>query len=96
MKITSIKRKKYLVMPGKVISRIDNQVHYVDYHSLIRLYQLDPEECSMWPPSRKQSEGFALAAKYDCVVISPDPSGNYPAFLKKRADLPKVRKLWEE
>lgn len=37
--------KKYLVIPNYTISLTDADRHYVDAHSLIQLYGVNPKEC---------------------------------------------------
>ena len=37
--------KRYLILPGKVYSKEDEQLHYVSAEELMRLYSVDPKEC---------------------------------------------------
>jgi hypothetical protein len=37
--------KRYLILPGKVFSKEDGQLHHVSAEELMRLYSVAPEEC---------------------------------------------------
>lgn len=37
--------KKYVVYPGYIDNKNDNETHFIDYPTLIRLYNVPPNEC---------------------------------------------------
>lgn len=36
---------KFVVIPGRMMSRSDEDIHYIDAPTLMRLYKVDPNEC---------------------------------------------------
>ena len=69
---------KYIIHPGYVISKNDGDRHYIGYHKLIELYNVDPKECidarSLYTRSKSCE---------DCIDLKPRYDGNYT--------LPKVK-----
>jgi len=63
--------RKYLVVPGKVISKNDGEEHYVSGRELIGLYGVDASQCIIG--SREHVTG--LKAGY--ITLRPDPTGKY-------------------
>ena len=62
-------KRKYLVIPGNVISQNDGQKHRIGPFRLITLYGVLNEECVIG------SEKDAQAWKG--IVLRPDPTGRY-------------------
>lgn len=61
--------KKYAIHPGEITSKNDGDVHYISEKQLIRLYQVNPNDCINW----KDAEG-----KYeDYIHLYPNYDGNY-------------------
>lgn len=69
---TSMK-KKYIVYPGYVNSRIDGQRHFIDAGKLMSLYKVNPKECIVVEYKRKL-EGYR---EEDFISLYPRYSGNY-------------------
>lgn len=63
---------KFLVLPGYVTSKNDNDEHYISYNQLIRLYGLNPEHCL---EIRKKQTKIEKSINY--IVLRPDYEGNY-------------------
>jgi hypothetical protein len=59
-------RKRYLVLPGYVTSANDGQRHWIGYDRLVRLYGVDPAECTS-----TRVDGEQL------IELSPRYDGNY-------------------
>ena len=65
--------KKYIVVPGFVISKSDGDHHYIDATTLIYLYKVKAQECIII------SDESALLAR-DCTgmkILRPRYDGNY-------------------
>ncbi len=65
---------KYVVIPEVVISKNDGDIHYITAEQLIKLYNVDRNECIVLS-NRERGRGFANTKKL--IVLTPDPSGNY-------------------
>lgn len=65
---------KYAIHP-QIICTVDNKTTYVGYIELIRLYNLDHEECTMWSNTRPET----LVGKNfnDYIHLYPQADGNY-------------------
>ena len=64
--------KKYLVVPGTVISKTDRQQHYISSEDLMRLYGVHPRECQVWlrgEPKPKNTD--------DLLMLFPRYHGDY-------------------
>ena len=64
--------KKYLVVPGYVRSASDGEEHYIDAHTLMRLYGVRPDECFVRHPSF-ESHGLPKGLR----ILRPRYDGNY-------------------
>jgi len=62
--------KRYLVMPGKVASKNDGNVHYVNARQLMDLYNVDPKECIIY-------KGDQPLGYRNLIVLRPRYDGNY-------------------
>lgn len=69
---------KYLICPGWVTSKMDNDRHYISEHQLISLYKVNPLECRIMP---KDDRGFKVDDSL--IILSPDYSGKYIIPQKK-------------
>jgi len=58
---------RYVLHPRYVISKTDGDEHYIDGHTLARLYQVDFRLCviSNKPGSRPMPEDINLYPRYD-------------------------------
>ena len=68
--------KKYLILGGSVISPHDRDVHYISPDKLIRLYGLDPKECTT------SSIGYR-----GLIVLGPRRHGDYREHLTEVQEL---------
>ncbi len=64
--------KKYLICPGYIKSKTDNDYHYINGTTLINLYKVNPNECLI----------YHLGAHYGCdlsqlVPLYPRDNGDY-------------------
>ena len=62
--------RKYLVFPGRVVSRTDGQEHHVRAGNLMRLYGVHPDECHI------ARDGVGLWGM-DLVELRPRGNGDY-------------------
>lgn len=67
---------KYLVIPGHIPSKNDGQMHYVGYSTLVRLYRVDPDECTDCAPLLLPDGGQYIPAK-PLIELRPRYDGNY-------------------
>lgn len=88
------KEKKYLLMPGWIISKTDGDRHFISALELARLYEVSMDECVVWPEQRHEGSGFLLASQKGLKVLEPLWDGDYPTF-RKREVLPTIRKIRE-
>lgn len=64
---------KYAVEPGYVESKNDNELHFISFHRLCKLYNVDPKECiDISKPENRHGLDMSKL-KYLC----PRTSGNY-------------------
>jgi hypothetical protein len=70
-------KKKYVITPGSVFSRIDGQRHYITAPQLMRLYGVTQDECVIVNPMfEKPPEGLiVLAPRYDGQYTLPSEAG---------------------
>ena len=61
-------QRKYLVQPGWVRSQNDWDRHYIDARTLMRLYGVDPSECTV---------GRGAGLRPGAIVLAPRYDGNY-------------------
>lgn len=66
--------KKYLVIPGNVISKNDGDEHYISANELIRLYGVQRDDCVIADPSMPRG----YYSKYaDLILLVPRYDGDY-------------------
>jgi hypothetical protein len=66
-------QKKYLIIPGWVFSKNDEDRHYINAQMLIRLYKVDPHECMI-----QHSDSRDLRRDVEGLIkLRPKTSGNY-------------------
>lgn len=72
---TTPNKLKYILRPGKMLSKHDRQVHYISAEQLASLYQVDPAECVTIHPGEKIPPRFMhleiLAPRYDGKYFKP-------------------------
>jgi hypothetical protein len=68
--------KKYLVIPDYVKSKNDGQKHYITAKELIRLYGVNPKECVIYDPSKRQHTS-------NLIPLGPLFSGKYEEYIEK-------------
>lgn len=65
-------KKKYLVVPGEVVSKTDGQTHFISPQELIRLYNVDKRDCVIVSP-----KSIAINTYRDLIKLTPREDGNY-------------------
>ena len=65
-------RKKYLIIPGWVRSRNDEDKHWIGADKLMELYGVDPAECETLTMRE-----FTHTPEHDLIPLAPRYSGNY-------------------
>lgn len=70
-----MENKKYLIVPGYVISKMDGNKHYIPADNLIRLYQVDRNECHIWKDERKKPRPEDFKG---LIFLYPRYDGDYP------------------
>lgn len=75
--------KKYLVIGGKVKSRSDGDIHYVNAAQLARLYHVYPAECIFEEEKYPEPIGVARSRRTDLIVLRPREDGNYGVIYGK-------------
>lgn len=75
-----MKKYKYIVYPTYVLSK-DNEMHYIDFHKLCRLYKVNPKDC-INAGSHNKLKGMRKEFIDKLIPLYPSESGNYN--LKKR------------
>lgn len=75
---------KYALHPGPVTSKNDGDLHFIDAHTLARLYRVRPAECVVVPweapaPGRERERELLLERieRMELVHLYPDFHGNY-------------------
>jgi hypothetical protein len=64
---------KYVVIPGKVASEHDHDVHFIDAPTLMDLYKVDPKECVvLYGDDRDIGKDFR-----GLIQLHPHYNGNY-------------------
>jgi hypothetical protein len=72
--------KKYVLFPGWIRSRSDNQRHYISYVKLANLYGVDLKECIVMPDvdsPQYHTELQRLADMRELIMLHPQYDGNY-------------------
>lgn len=64
--------KKYVLIPGRVVSRVDGQVHRIGAYDLAKLYGVKRSECYV-----AEDERDLRVLPKDLVVLRPRSDGNY-------------------
>ena len=78
-------KKKYLVLPGYIYSKYDGEEHYITASTLIKLYNVNPNECVIHDSSRSSDLfGFREFNYKGLIKLTPRYHGDY--FLKKEED----------
>lgn len=71
---------RYAVHPDFVLSRVDNDVHYITGTRLMTLYGVNPAECIVIDPNEstaRRAELFKLAETENLIHLFPRYDGNY-------------------
>ena len=75
---------KYALHPGPVTSKNDGDRHFIDAHTLARLYRVRPAECVVVPwgapaPGRERERELLLERikRMELVHLYPDYHGRY-------------------
>lgn len=73
-----MKKPKYLVFPGTIISKSDGEFHTLSAGNLISLYGVDPRECVVIR-DRKDLLGIN---RENYIELHPLYKGNYKEFME--------------
>jgi len=85
-------KKKYVVIPGWIVSHTDGNWHYVGAKELIELYGVKEEECIV--PITGDSEIIRkIARDSNLTRLVPRPRGDYPTTVPNKANFRSTRKL---
>lgn len=68
-------KPKYLIIPDYVRSKNDNDRHFITAKDLIRLYGVNPKECVIADPSKRQHVA-------GLIVLGPLSSGKYREYIE--------------
>lgn len=68
-----MKDKKYIIAPGKIISRSDGDEHYIGASQLMDLYKIEPYECIIVD----NPDSVRMLNWDDYIVLRPRTDGNY-------------------
>lgn len=75
--------KRYLVRPGRVMSKNDGDIHYIGARQLMHLHGVDPRECIVIPGGEEWPPGFGHLATEEqrqaagLTLLEPMYHGNY-------------------
>ena len=71
----ALKKLKYIIRPGTMVSRTDGDVHFISAEQLIALYQVNPSECVIVDRDDKIPKRLLhleiLAPRYDGKYYKP-------------------------
>lgn len=70
-------RKVYLVIGDNVTSKTDGDRHYVNAHTLMRLYGLSMQECYLAESHDKVAIEQYQRHELDLIILQPRYDGNY-------------------
>jgi len=70
--------KKYIICPGAVISKNDNQTHWVTSQQLLRLYNVKLSECILIPTGKNIEQYLRGINTRGMTWLYPRDDGNYP------------------
>jgi len=77
--------KKYLVIEGNIKSKNDNNLHFVSAEELLRLYNVNKEECLILKYGIDDTTmQILLRCNKDLVILKPQESGNYTLPIKEQ------------
>lgn len=65
--------KNYVVYPGEIRSLNDNDVHFITYSTLIKLYKVNPHKCINYDAIN----GYSHEDLKLLVPLAPNMEGNY-------------------
>lgn len=74
---------KYALHPGPVISKRDGDRHFIDAHTLARLYRVAPSECVVvpWEAQRGREREHEILLerieRMNLIHLLPSYQGNY-------------------
>lgn len=66
---------KYALHPQIIHNTIDNKVYYIGYIELIKLYNLDSNDCILWDDNRPEMVKDRNFNDY--IHLYPKQDGNY-------------------
>lgn len=66
---------RYLVCPGVVSSQSDGTLHYINAHTVARLYGVDPRQCQIATDDTSRHNALRTPGRW--IELRPDPSGDY-------------------
>ena len=71
--------RKYLLVPGRVVSQTDGDHHFVTSLELAALYGVEMVECLVFhrPCMRPYETPEEMAKAHDLIVLRPRYDGNY-------------------
>lgn len=69
--------RKYLIIGGEVMSKIDGDTHYINAHTTRRLYRLNLDECYLAESHDKILIEQYLQHKPELIILRPRYDGNY-------------------
>ncbi len=69
---------KYILFPGNITSKNDNQIHYISASMLIKLYKVNPKECIEFSRTINEKEYQNL------IELHPRYDGNYKVINNKQ------------
>lgn len=85
-------RQRYVLRPGRVVSRTDGQVHFVGHHQLAMLYGVRLSECLVVNPGEAETPGvhdlpglIHLWPRYDGQYRHPQAAGG-PSMSAPKAE----------
>ena len=82
--------KRYLILPGKVFSKNDGELHHIDAPTLMRLYNVDPDECVVVHNEGVHGrQGFASEFLDSLLWLAPRYDGDYHIGQEVREQYPK-------
>lgn len=79
-------KKRFLVIPGFVISRSDGDRHHVSGKQLMELYRVDPRECLELSEQVARDErapppaGYTWSYLNSLIHLTPRHDGDYSQF----------------
>jgi len=80
--------KQYMVYPGHVRSKNDNDEHYISARQLIELYEVPPHQCRIHNPNefaRRKPRNETL------IILAPRADGKYKSYIESIREKQKKR-----